>query len=929
MGTVGLNFGSPTSGAGFDVDATVNKIVANLQKVEQPWKDQLSTLQSQDTAISSLGTLLSKLSTDVSALTDFNGILAQKTGSSSDNNVLELTSASNSAVAGTHTVVVNNLARTSSGYLAAIGSASDKLTGSITFQVGNGKAHTISLPSSGGTLASLAQAINSSGAGVKASVLTDSSGSRLSLVSGTSGTGGNIGITANSIVDTQGVALAYKGTAGSDSGYSSGNLAGIFSAADTLSGSISIQVGSGAATRINIDSSNNSLATLADSINSSGLGVTASVVSNSNGSSSLSLVSQTLGSSGTLAVTSNVTDVSPTLGYTAAVTGVDASLNVDGVDLTSASNTVSNLIPGLTFQLLSASPKQSDGSLEPIQVVIGNDNSSVETAINSMVTDYNAVMAAINAQEGNDSSGKPEPLFGSPTLSLIQQQLLSGFNVQNPNGSLDSVSDNTGTTLSGSLSIQVADGTVQTFTVGDGANGVNTFYTGSGPGANTLQGLADAINAANASRAVTYSGTAGADGEPPTTSTGALVADASAVLSGSISIQVGDGTTETVQIGAAPVLMAADTIYTGTGATSIQALADSINSNLAGVTASVSTNADGVSTLTLTSGTAGSAGTLNVISGLSAGSLGVSASVQTSNHQSYLMLQSSVSGASGALSASSSLTATSNQLLGYAGSAGVDATSFTAATFSSGALSGIPQPGDTLSGTLSIQAGSGASHTIALGTGTTLSDGTPVNTLTALEQYINDNSTDLGISAQIVQNSGASSSSLRLTSNVAGSAGNLTVNSNVLDTSNQTARGLTYSNSSDISTFGAVGVSMNNDGTIAFDPSVLDTILNTDFGSVAGMFQSVNSWGRKFATMLDNAGTGSSVGVLKLAQNSNSNVEESLNNNIARQDALIADQQKRLTAELNQANQILQALPNQLNGMDMLYSAITGYNQKG
>src|SRR6202453_2044309 len=104
MGTVGISFGSPTSGAGFDVSSTVSQIVGNLQNVETPWKTQLTSLESQDTAISSLGTMFSNLSTDLSNLTDFQGILAQKPGSSSDNNVLELTSASTSAVAGTHTV---------------------------------------------------------------------------------------------------------------------------------------------------------------------------------------------------------------------------------------------------------------------------------------------------------------------------------------------------------------------------------------------------------------------------------------------------------------------------------------------------------------------------------------------------------------------------------------------------------------------------------------------------------------------------------------------------------------------------------------------------------------------------------------------------------------------------------------------------------
>src|SRR5579863_5132326 len=136
MGTVGLSFGSPTSGTGFDVSATVSTIVANLQKVETPWKNQLSTLQSQDTALSSVGTLLSSLYNDLTSLTDFTGVLAQKTGASSNTNVLELTAASTSAVAGTHTVVVNNLAQTSSGYLAEIANSADTLSGAVTLQVG-------------------------------------------------------------------------------------------------------------------------------------------------------------------------------------------------------------------------------------------------------------------------------------------------------------------------------------------------------------------------------------------------------------------------------------------------------------------------------------------------------------------------------------------------------------------------------------------------------------------------------------------------------------------------------------------------------------------------------------------------------------------------------------------------------------------------
>ena len=210
MGIVGISFGSPTAGTGFNVSATVSQIVANLQNVESPWKSQLSSLQSQDTAISSLGSLLSTLSADVQQFTDFQGVLAQKEGSSSNPDVLALTAASSSAVAGTHSIVVNSLASTSSGYLDAITNASDTLSGSISIQVGTAAAQTITVSPTSNTLAGVASAINSAGIGVNASLITDANGSRLSLVSNTSGSGGNLTIGSSVTDATTSKALAYN-----------------------------------------------------------------------------------------------------------------------------------------------------------------------------------------------------------------------------------------------------------------------------------------------------------------------------------------------------------------------------------------------------------------------------------------------------------------------------------------------------------------------------------------------------------------------------------------------------------------------------------------------------------------------------------------------------------------------------------------------
>lgn len=210
MGTVGISFGSPTSGTGFDVSATVATIISNLRNVETPWNNQLTSLQSQDAVLSNLGTMFSNLSNDLSQLTEFQGVLAQKTGSSSDTNVLELTSASPAAVAGTHTVVVNNLAQTSSGYLDAISSASDTLSGSVTIQVGSGTAQTITLDSTDNTLSGLASAINAANIGVTASLSTSTTGTRLLLNSDTTGSGGKVTVSSALTDATTSTAINYN-----------------------------------------------------------------------------------------------------------------------------------------------------------------------------------------------------------------------------------------------------------------------------------------------------------------------------------------------------------------------------------------------------------------------------------------------------------------------------------------------------------------------------------------------------------------------------------------------------------------------------------------------------------------------------------------------------------------------------------------------
>jgi flagellar hook-associated protein 2 len=361
MGTIGLSFGSPTSGQGIDVASTVTQMVTQLQATETPYKNQLTALQSQDTVISNLGSLLSTLSGDITALTDPAGVLSGKQGSSSDTNTLALLSADTTATAGSHTVTVQQLAQTSTEASSAVG-ANDTLSGSFSFHIGNGSSQTVSVDPSNSTIAGLAAAINQAGIGVSASVVTDSSGSRLSLISQISGAAGQISIDSNSL-------------------------------SDSATGAVTLISGQ---------------------------------------------------------------------------PGQDAQFTVDGIQTTSASNTVTGAIPGVTMQLLGTSTSDN-----PVQVEIDNDTASVTSALSTMVTDYNAVISALSTQEGKDASGNAEPLYGSPIVSQLQQMLSSALNTPSATALTSMTQIGLSLNSNGTLSL---DTDQLTTALNDNYSGVQAFF---------------------------------------------------------------------------------------------------------------------------------------------------------------------------------------------------------------------------------------------------------------------------------------------------------------------------------------------------------------------------------------------------------------------------------------------------------------------
>ncbi len=419
MGTpVGISFGSPTSGQGFNVASTVSQITASMQAVETPWNNQLTQLKSEDTVYTQLGTDLSNLTTSLQTLTNFQGILESKQGSSSNTNVLQLLSASNTALAGSHTVTVNSLAQTASYYSEDFSNPNDLVNGSLTLTVNGGSPVTINTASGGETIAQIASDVNNANAGVTANIITDSGGSRLSLVSNASGTTGNFTV----------------GT------------------------------------------------TLTDATN-----------------------------------TSNI------ISFTQAQAGSNASFVVDGISETSASNTVTNAIPGVSFQLLSAA------SSSPVQVEIANNNTAVEAAVQSFVSAYNTALTDLNAQEGNTSTGAPEPLFGNPTVALLQSQLQSAMTYIVPSGLTATGSQSTGYTFTAPSATDTYTAAAGTF--GTGASGTGSSAAITTP--STLTQIAADLNASGTGYSATLNSTNTAMTVTASSSTPATLAATAPTLSAS------------------------------------------------------------------------------------------------------------------------------------------------------------------------------------------------------------------------------------------------------------------------------------------------------------------------------------------------------------------------------------------------------------
>jgi flagellar hook-associated protein 2 len=472
-----LEAATGASTAGIDVTSAVNAAMSAAEAPETEWQAQQTAIQSQESDLTTLSSSATTVENDLAALNSFTGPLASVDVSSSDSN-LATAYATGAASSGTHVVNVMNLATTASWYSASpVATSSTGLAaGSFSLQVGSGTPAQIAV-TSGETLTQLASAITGLGLGVTASVVSDASGARLSMVSNNSGSASNFTITNTSPQVTK---------ASDGSGWNSGSIS---DTAGATSGSFSIQVGSGAATQITA-TSGESLSALASDINGRSLGVTANVVSDGDGSSHLSIVNTATGDGSGM----TITNTSPQ--FTQATAGANASLTVDGIPISSASNTVTGAVSGLTIDLLGADAKTN------VTLTATADSSTITAAINQFVTDYNTLIGQVNDEfTYNSTSTTAPPLEGDSTVESLQNYLLgAGSYVASGNGGISTLGS-LGISMNNDGTLSV-DSTTLDNAVQNNTSAVQQFFEGttlngfSATLSNQLQGLTDSSDGA-------------------------------------------------------------------------------------------------------------------------------------------------------------------------------------------------------------------------------------------------------------------------------------------------------------------------------------------------------------------------------------------------------------------------------------------------
>ena len=160
---------------------------------------------------------------------------------------------------------------------------------------------------------------------------------------------------------------------------------------------------------------------VADWINGLNLGLTAAVKTvNNSGAVALWVDGSVLGSGEDFTLTPSSANAARHNSYYSAT---DASITYNNTTFTEPSNTITDIIDGITINLTSSSPS---GDPQIISVTHGADNS--QSTINTLITSYNDLIKSYNSLTANANNSSTPGTFGNnPTMLSFINQIKSKF----------------------------------------------------------------------------------------------------------------------------------------------------------------------------------------------------------------------------------------------------------------------------------------------------------------------------------------------------------------------------------------------------------------------------------------------------------------------------------------------------------------------
>jgi flagellar hook-associated protein 2 len=190
---------------------------------------------------------------------------------------------------------------------------------------------------------------------------------------------------------------------------------GVYSGATFTSG--------GTTANITIDSSNNTLQGIRDAINAANMGVSATIVNDGSGTPyRLALSSNNSGVSNSIKISTDGADAAITglLAHNPAgtqnlvqtVTAQNATFSVNGIAVSKASNTVSDVIDGVTLTLGKAASTAT--------LTVERDTTAVTTAVTNFVTAYNDLYTSMKNTFAYKSGSA---LSGDATVRSLQSEM--------------------------------------------------------------------------------------------------------------------------------------------------------------------------------------------------------------------------------------------------------------------------------------------------------------------------------------------------------------------------------------------------------------------------------------------------------------------------------------------------------------------------